>query len=57
MKEFKTPMMTVVHLSNENVICTSNCPPHVCTGFICNDCVECEGSYNCFSFVCNEKYS
>ena len=57
MKDFKVPMMTIIHLTNENIICDSNCPPHFCPDFICDDCVECPGPYHCYDFLCNEKYS
>ena len=57
MKSFKVPMMTVIHLAKENIICDSSCPPHYCDSFICDDCVECTGTYHSFDFLCNEKYS
>jgi len=58
MKSFEAPQMTVVRLARENIICVSNCPSNnICSGFICNDCVDCPGSYTCWEFICNEKYS
>lgn len=62
MKSFMTPEMKVVLLANEDVLCESpgcspNCPMN-CSRFICNDCVECTGSYTCFDFACSEgKYN
>lgn len=58
MKEFRKPRMDVVVLSNENVICTSDCPSHdICSRFDCPDCAECTGIYTCFEFICHEKYN
>lgn len=58
MKSFSAPMMTVVPLAEENIMCDSHdCPPHICNGFYCPDCIQCPGGYNCFRFECNEKYS
>lgn len=62
MKHFMIPEMKVVLLTNEDVFCGSpgcstNCPMN-CSRFICNDCVECTGSYTCFDFLCSEsKYN
>lgn len=62
MKSFMTPEMKIVQLTNENVFCASpDCPSNCqlnCPDFICNDCVECTGTYHCFDFLCSElKYN
>lgn len=52
MKKFEVPMMMIVQLSNEDVITGSACDDKVCQGYYCDDCVECEGKYNCLEFLC-----
>lgn len=52
MKEFNNPTMEVVHLSSEDLVCTSTC-----YGYICNDCVECPEGYDCGIFDCSHSYS
>ena len=58
MKTFTTPEMKVVQLTNENVLCSSpSCNANrICSPFYCDDCVTCDGKYNCMVFECNEKY-
>lgn len=50
MKKFETPEMTVVRLTNEDIIRSSSCPPHTCFGFECDDCADCPGVYYCAIF-------
>ena len=52
MKKFSDPMMTVIHLSSADVVCTSTC-----YGYICNDCAECQGAYDCGIFDCGGGYN
>lgn len=58
MTEFKKPAISVVHLSNEDVVTESACPRicygYACDGFYCDDCVECNGNHHCFSFTCKK---
>lgn len=48
MKKFTDPMMTVVRLDEADVVCTSS----TCFGYICTDCAECIGTYDCGIFDC-----
>ena len=54
MKKFELPKMTVIHLSEENVVCTSLCEGVLCSHYYCDDCVSCTGTYECFSVICNK---
>ncbi len=54
MKEFTAPRMSMIRLSNEDVVCASGgCDSKMCTGFDCPDCPTiCEGVYHCDVFKC-----
>lgn len=57
MKQFKTPELTVIRLSNEDVIyCSGTCKGHTCDSYTCNDCAECTGAWECYSVMCNSYY-
>ena len=53
MKKFQIPEMTVVRLSNENLIAESLCRGVTCDVYYCDDCVSCEGTYRCLLVTCN----
>ena len=53
MSKFGAPEMKIIHLSEDIIVSVaSNCPPFSCNGFYCDDCVECEGAYDCGVFEC-----
>ena len=58
MKKFGAPKISVVRLSNENIITASGCETNmclenVCMGYDCPDCpTECDGIYHCEVFKC-----
>lgn len=45
MRKFEMPQMTLIRLTNENIIYTSICTSKMCTAF-CTEC-PCGGSYEC----------
>ena len=47
MKRFTIPKMTVVQLSNDDVIRSSACTPYHCPNFYCDDCFGCEKAHRC----------
>lgn len=46
MKEFRVPVMTIVPLAYEDIICSSPCSA-LCGGFVCNECAECPEVFSC----------
>ena len=52
MKSFEMPKMTVVRLTKEDIVRTS-----LCSGFTCDECAKCEGSYYCDLFDCYSAYN
>lgn len=58
MKQFDAPMMTLIHLSNEDVIRSSTppCMGVTCGSYTCTDCADCVGTYQCLSLTCNAYY-
>lgn len=59
MKEFGIPSMTLIQLKTENIVCSSNCPPDMCTGHDCPDCAtECGDAFGaaCSIVTCNPVY-
>lgn len=63
MKRFDTPHMALVHLVNDDIICSStDCGANYCDGFTCPQCQDhehcgvqtpCSG-YNCGHYLCRE---
>ena len=51
MKKFGIPQMTLIHLINQDVICAS-CGDRMCDKYYCDECVDCEGAYDCEAFMC-----
>ena len=54
MKSFGIPEMAIVRLSKEDVIATSLCEANICGNYQCDDCVECVGTFTCWSVICPE---
>ena len=54
MKKFNSPRMSLVYLSDDNVVYESYiCSSQMCYGFDCPDCpMECSGTYHCEVFKC-----
>ena len=53
MKKFRTPKISVVHLSKEIITQASLCEANMCEGFDCYDCPTiCTGVYHCNLFKC-----
>ena len=54
MKGFIEPKMSLIHLSNEDLITASgDCNTQMCTNYDCYDCpTECESPYHCKVFKC-----
>lgn len=55
MKAFELPRMEVVHLMKEDIVRTS-CRGFSCSSFQCDECAECQGTYNCWIFNCFDPY-
>ena len=54
MKSFIKPKMSLIHLSNEDLITASgDCNTNYCEGYDCYDCpTECTAPYHCKVFKC-----
>ena len=57
MKQFEAPKLKVIYLANEDVIRASTCYDVECGNYICTDCVECKGTFECLGGVYCKEYT
>lgn len=57
MKQFAKPEMSLIQLTNDDLIITSGCNTNTCFGYDCPDCPnECTGTYHCEVFKCKNYH-